>query len=44
MQIFPQKEWIGISHRLILLGRESCHARKPKCESCVLGDLCRRVS
>ena len=43
MQLFPQKEWIGISHRLILLGRESCPARKPKCETCVLGDICPRI-
>lgn len=43
MQLFPQKEWIGLSHRLILLGRESCQARKPKCETCVLGDVCPRV-
>ena len=40
MQIFPEKEWIGISHRLILLGRESCSARKPQCNTCVLGDVC----
>ena len=43
MQLFPQTEWVGISHRLILLGRESCPARKPKCETCVLGDVCPRV-
>ena len=43
MQIFPESEWIDISHRLILLGRESCPARKPKCDSCVLGDICPRV-
>lgn len=42
MQIFPQKEWIGISHRLILLGREFCIARKPKCDTCVIGDICTR--
>jgi len=42
MQIFPENEWIGISHRLILLGRESCTARKPQCDACVLGDLCPR--
>jgi endonuclease-3 len=40
MQIFPENEWIGISHRLILLGRESCPARKPKCDTCVLSDIC----
>lgn len=43
MRLFPPEEWIGISHRLILLGRESCPARKPKCETCVLGDICPRV-
>jgi len=42
MQIIPVKEWIGISHRLILLGRESCTARKPQCDTCVLGDICPR--
>ena len=42
MQIFPKSEWIGISHCLILLGRESCHARKPQCGECVLGDICLR--
>jgi endonuclease-3 len=42
MRIFPESEWIGISHRLILLGRESCTARKPKCDCCVLGDICQK--
>ena len=42
MQIFPENEWIGISHRLILLGRESCPARKPQCSFCILGDICPR--
>jgi len=40
MQIIPESEWIGISHRLILLGREFCLARKPKCDICVLGNVC----
>ena len=43
MKIFPENEWIGISHRLILLGRESCPARKPKCDTCVLSDICPRT-
>ncbi len=43
MELFPQPEWIGISHRLILLGRESCTARKPKCDDCVLGDICPKM-
>jgi len=43
MQIIPENEWIAISHRLILLGRESCSARKPKCDHCTLGSLCERL-
>ena len=43
MRLFPQKNWIAISHQLILLGRESCPARKPKCDTCVLNDICPRV-
>ena len=42
MQIFPENEWIAISHRMILLGRESCPAHKPKCDTCTLGDICLR--
>jgi len=40
MALFPKSEWIGISHRLILHGRETCSARKPKCDACVLEDIC----
>lgn len=27
-------------HRLVLFGREICDARKPRCESCPLADIC----
>lgn len=40
MAILPKKEWIGFGHRLILHGRETCVARKPKCPECVVNDLC----
>ncbi len=40
MQLFPREEWIGLSHRLIALGREICHARRPDCAACFLCDLC----
>lgn len=43
MFLFPQKEWIDLSHRLIHHGRQVCRARKPACEPCVLGDICPRV-
>lgn len=40
MVLLPKEEWTTFSHRLILHGRRVCHARKPKCEICVLNDLC----
>lgn len=40
MRIVPREEWTMISHLLIHHGRRVCDARKPKCESCALLDLC----
>jgi len=40
MRLFPKKEWIGLSHRLITLGREYCVARKPRCKTCPLTQIC----
>lgn len=40
MRLIPQTEWIGFSHRLIFHGRETCQARRPRCQECVLADLC----
>ena len=40
MPLLPKKEWTDFSHRLIYHGRETCIARKPKCEECVLKDVC----
>ena len=36
----PQEEWTALSLRLILHGRRICDARRPRCEECVLNDLC----
>jgi len=36
-------EWTPFSMRLILHGRTVCHARKPRCEVCVLAADCPRV-
>jgi len=36
----PKEEWIAVSHELILHGRKTCKAQKPRCESCFLADLC----
>lgn len=38
--LFPDEEWISISHRLVLHGRYVCLAKKPKCETCPLNELC----
>ena len=31
---FPPEEWTNLSHRLILFGRATCHARTPDCARC----------
>jgi endonuclease-3 len=40
--VVPRKEWIALSHRLILHGRAVCAARKPACERCELAAFCPR--
>ena len=40
MQVFPKGSWRNISGALVLLGRYICIARKPKCDKCVLKEVC----
>jgi endonuclease III len=40
MALVPREGWISVSHRLILHGRQICHARRPNCAGCTLTDLC----
>ncbi len=40
--LFPRERWVFLGHALILHGREICAARRPRCETCVLSDLCPR--
>lgn len=40
MERVPKKRWILLAHQLILHGRQTCHARGPKCEACVLAPDC----
>ena len=39
-KLYKKSQWVMISHFLILHGRKTCIARRPKCDSCVLADLC----
>lgn len=34
------EDWTGLSLRLILHGRRVCLARRPRCDVCVLNDIC----
>jgi endonuclease III len=38
--LVPRKDWTIFSHLVILHGRKTCIARRPKCESCRINDLC----
>ncbi|RMD78210.1 MAG: endonuclease III [Gammaproteobacteria bacterium] len=38
--LFPRARWTQLSNALILHGRETCTARRPRCEACILRDLC----
>lgn len=38
--LLPENDWINSSHYLIMHGRNTCVARRPKCDDCVLSDIC----
>lgn len=40
LKVVPEKYAVGAHHWLILHGRYTCVARKPKCPACVVADLC----
>ena len=40
MALVPRPKWTLFSHWLILHGRRTCIARRPKCERCRISDLC----
>ena len=40
MTLFPRKNWTMLSHLLIWHGRRVCSARQPRCEACVVNELC----
>jgi endonuclease-3 len=40
MKLVPREHWGVFPHLLIWHGRRVCLARRPRCEECVLSDLC----
>jgi endonuclease-3 len=40
MQITPKEDWMKLTDMLIFHGRQVCIARRPKCEVCVLNQIC----
>lgn len=38
--IIPPKDWTDASHLIILHGRKTCIARRPKCELCLIATFC----
>jgi endonuclease III len=39
-RLVPRPDWGRFPHLLIWHGRRVCNARRPRCEDCVLADLC----
>ena len=42
-ELVPESDWIMFSHWLIAHGRKICQARKPKCEICILENVCPKI-
>jgi endonuclease-3 len=44
LAVFPEELWGAVNHQWVLFGREVCIARKPRCATCPLADLCPSIS
>lgn len=42
-KVIPAEEGSDFCHRIVLFGRDTCSARKPKCGSCPMADNCKKV-
>jgi endonuclease-3 len=40
MQLIPRSKWLQVTYLLIEHGRKVCKAPVPRCEECVLSDIC----
>lgn len=38
--LLPRRSWVMASHRFIIHGRRTCHARRPACGACPLATSC----
>jgi endonuclease-3 len=43
LKLVPETDWIMFPHWLIAHGRKICQARKPKCEICILENVCPKI-
>lgn len=43
MKLLPQAEWTFFGPAVVLHGRYTCTARKPKCDACPLNDFCPKI-
>jgi endonuclease-3 len=41
--LVPKNDWVMFPHWLIFHGRKICQARKPKCEICILENVCPKM-
>lgn len=39
--IIPREYWKDVNHIFIWHGRKTCSSQKPKCETCLLNDVCK---
>ena len=39
----PPQYWISINSILVAFGQGTCRPRRPKCDSCIIADLCPRI-
>lgn len=42
-KIIPAEEGSAFCHRIVLFGRDTCSARKPKCSVCPMAEVCKKV-
>lgn len=40
MPLFNQADWGMVNHAFVYFGHETCQARKPLCQTCLVSDLC----